>query len=295
MDIAKIKAKAAEAAKHTDMTKAKVFEGREPLAAGPCRLRLVSYIELGKHEKTFKGTKSVKDMVSFTFEVSGPKHPPREVDGEKFPNLITITETRSLSNKARFFKLVQQLNWKGTETHAAGLVGEAFKGEIIHRKYAKQGEDKAKPETWTGVAEELYNKATGTFTIQPPRVEDAETGEWKMLTVADPIAPYRLFLWEDADMDQWASIFIDGEYPAQEASDGKPAKPAKSKNVLQAKIKSAKNFKDSPIYTLLLNNGQDLDVPDVDEADVPEEDDEGGNSEPAAKQPVGDDALAGIA
>lgn len=293
MDLSKVQALAAAAvANGADQTVAKSGGGGdyEPPAAGPCRLRLVGYVETGKHEKEFKGVKKQAAQVELTFEVSGPKHPPREFDGRKIPHLIVVKEGLSLNEKARFFKLVQLLNWQGKHKHIVGALGEGFRAEILHRKYKKA-------DGTEGVAAELYNKATGSFTISPPRVEDAETGEWKALTIDAPITPIKCFLWDYPDMEQWASIFIEGEYEALEAKDGKPARPARSKNVIQNKIKAALNFPGSPIATLLAANGQQLDLPD---SERPSADDEPGdddapfettNAAPAASNV---DPLAGV-
>lgn len=265
MDLSKVQALAAAAvANGADQTVAKGGGDYEAPAAGPCRLRFVGYVETGKHEKQFKGVTKQSAQVELTFEVSGPKHPPREFDGRKIPHLIVVRESLSLSEKARFFKLVQLLNWQGKHKHIVGALGEGFRAEILHRKYKKTDGSE-------GVAAELYNKATGSFTISPPRVEDAETGEWKAITIDPPITPLKCFLWDYPDMDQWASIFIEGEYEASVAKDGKPGRLAKSKNVIQNKIKAAINFPGSPIATLLAANGQNIDLPD---SERPGDDDE---------------------
>jgi hypothetical protein len=278
MDLTKIQNLAAAAVSNgADHTKAQAGGGAsEPPAAGPCRLRLVGYVETGKHEKEFKGVKKQSAQVELTFEVSGPKHPPREHDGKKFPHLIVIRESLSLNEKARFFKLAQLLNWQGKHKVVFAALGEGFRGEIIHRTYKKK-------DGTEGVAAELYNKATGSYTISPPRVEDPETGEYKALAIDPAITPLRLFLWDTPDLEQWASLFIEGEYEAQEAKEGKPARPARSKNVIQNKIKSAVNFPGSPIATLLLANGQKLDLPD---SERPGDDDDDGSDGDAPFEPT---------
>jgi hypothetical protein len=92
-------------------------------------------------------------------------------------------------------------------------------------------------------------------------------------------------------------LFIEGEYPERKDDKGNVTSPARSKNVFQNAIKNAVNFKGSPIYTLLAQNGQSLDIPTVDE----QEDAPAGNvSGAAAPQPTpsttahSDDALGGI-
>lgn len=307
---------AAGAAAVSDQTKTVAGGGDyTPPAEGACKLRLVGYIELGKHEKTFKGVKKVQDMVRLEFEVSGPKHPPIEVDGVKKPIIIAIEENLSLNEKARFAKLFQRLNYAGKATHAAQLVAatEAYKGRIIHRKYAKSGEPKDDVSKWTGVAVELFDKVTGNFTIEPPRVmvrddDGLETGEFTVMSVDPAITSPRLFIW-NADpqyqVEQWASIYIDGQYEERKDASGKVTAPAKSKNVLQNKIKLAKNFQGSNLQLALIAKGVTIDIPD---AEVPDGSDDSGDDgsaisgTPANTAPTGaaattalNDALAGVA
>jgi hypothetical protein len=265
MDLTKIAALTAKAAELSNQTVAQKGGGDYvPPAAGECKLRFIGYVELGTHETEFKGVKKKKQKVALYFEVSGPNHPPREgEDGKKFPIILTIEETLSLNEKARFFKLFNKLNYQGKATHMAQLLGEPFLGEIFHRTYKrKDGTD--------GVAVELYNKAESSYAIRAPRRpvidEDsglAKAGEFKAIPVDAAITPLRIFLWDQADLEQWATIHIPGEYAAEEAKDGKPARAAKSKNVIQNKIMSSLSFKGSPINLQLLAKGVQLDIPDA--------------------------------
>jgi hypothetical protein len=272
IDFKKLGAKAAAEGK--DMTKPVVGGGGdyEPPAAGPCRLRFVAYIEIGKQKEKFMGKDRVREKALLVFEVSGPKHPPTVLDdGTKIPHRITIKETVSLNEKANFFKLFTRMNYAGKAVHMAQLLGEAFKGEIIHRKFAKKGEDKANPATWTGVIADLKSKDKG-FTIEPPRYEvvneDGPTGEFKMLPVEPAISPIKGFLWDHADMEQWNGIFLDGKYDDRKDEKTGEITPGKSKNTLQAQIMQAVNFKGSPIEALLKQGGAKIDIPDTDDHDV---------------------------
>ena len=262
-----------------------------PPAAGPCRLRLVGYIELGKHKGEWQGKAKINTKVAITFEVSGPKHPPTVMDdGTKVPHLITINENMSQSDKARFFKLFRILNYAGDAQHIVGLLGRAYKGTIVHRKYkASNGEEH--------VAPELYDKEAGAWTIAPPKYEvvnpdDHEepgpTGEFRDLTVAPPLTPIKAFVWDLADMEQWASIFIEGEYPERKNDKGEVTAPAKSKNKYQNMIRSAVNFQGSPIYNLLAAGGHALDIPDAEHPEDTGDDglpDDAPPSKPAATTP----------
>jgi hypothetical protein len=281
VDFAAVAAKAA--AEGQGQTVAKSGGGDyKPLAAGPCRLRLVGYIETGKHTKMWQGKLKTSPKVILLFEVSGPRHPPREFDGVKYPNIIAINENLSLSDKANFFKLFTRMNFAGDAQHMAQLLGRAFKGEIYHRTW-KGADQKERIEA------ELRNN--DGYSIAPPRVEDPETGDYVQLNVAPALAPTRCFIWDYADKDQWDSVFIDGEWAAQVDAAGTVTKPAKSKNVYQAAIMSAENFQGSVIQQMLIANGARLDIPDVDNA---EQEPEQGAQAPASTAPAGD-PLAGIA
>lgn len=236
------------ASQTTDMTQAQTGGGGDyvPPAAGPCRLRFVGYVEVGSHlNKGFQGAPDkVKPEAHLFFEVSGPKHPAVQgSDGVTRPAaVIEIKLPISLNEKAGFFKLFRKMNYAGKAKIFAGLLGQPYKGTIIHRPYTRKD---GKP----GVAVELKNDAG--FTIEPPRVEDPDTGEYKALTVAPAITPQRCLIWDYADKAQWESIYIPGEYPARVAEDGTVTAPAKSKNYLQEKIRAALNFKGSPISRVL--------------------------------------------
>lgn len=308
--LAKINAVAAQAVKDgVDMTQAKAGGGGDfdPPAAGPTRLRFIAYIELGKQEHSYQGKKSFRDKVKLVFELSGPKHPPIVLDdGTKMPHRITVEENLSQSEKAHFFKLFTRMNYAGKAQHIAQLLGEAYKGTVVHRKYAKKGEDKAKPESWTGVAVELFQKGVG-YTIDAPRYEvvneDGPTGELALLKVDPPLSDLRCFLWNYADKEMWDGLFIDGEYPERKDKEGKVTAPARSKNVFQNQIKLANNFVGSPIHLILTANGATVDIPDAEDGRDPDaapaqtEDDIPAGHPAHVDTPVGqaaDDALAEV-
>lgn len=296
-------AKAVEAG--ADQTTAKVG-GAELPAEGPCNLRLVGYIEQGKHAGEYQGRKKTNEKVTLIFEVSGRNHPPIVTDNGTFPHRITVNENLSLSDKARFFKLFQLLNYKGTAKIAAELLGAPFRGRIVHREYV--GRD-GKPHK----VAELIDKKLGAYTITPPRVEeiDAETGEptgnYKEVKVAEPLSDLRCFIWNHPDMEQWESIFIEGEYEERKNEAGEVTAPARSKNQFQLKICAALNFDGSPIQQLLADAGVKIDLPDDGVVDEEEGGDEVAEApakpeaaKPATKPPVKPtaskkgDPLAGI-
>lgn len=245
---------AVAAENNIDMTKAQTRQELPPLPEGPCRLRFVGYVELGKQLDQIPGKPAqVKDRVQLFFEVFGKKIEQRtDSEGRAIPNIITFDLNYSLNEKAWFFKLFNRMNYAGDAVHMVQLLGRGYKGEIVHRKYKKRDGSE-------GIAVELFSKERG-YLIDPPRVEDPETGDWRDLPVPAPTAPIKVFLWSKPSKEQWASIFIDGEWPARTDDSGKVTKPAQSKNVYQNTIKAAQNFKGSPIEALLQGSDQ-LDLP----------------------------------
>lgn len=272
-------------AEGADQTKAVAGGGDyAPPAAGPGLARLVGYIELGKQKGTFKGAPVVKEKVMLIFELTGKRHATGE---DEQPARVTITETYSLNEKANYYKLFQRMNYKQDAQHMVQLLGEGFKVEVIHDKWV--GTDKKE-------RVDVTFKGPGGYTIAPPRKEDedSETG-WVDVAVPPARSALRCFLWEQADLQQWASLFIEGEYPERKDDKG-VVTPAKSKNVLQHKVMSAVNFNGSPIHTLLLANGAKLDLPAMGEDmdDAGNEQAETPPAQPSSPTSPSNDALGGI-
>jgi hypothetical protein len=275
------------AAEGKDMTVAAAGGGDyTPPAEGIVRLRFVGYVELGKHDAEYQGKKKVKEEVQLTFELSGPKHPPREHEGKVYPQLIVVKESLSLNPKANFFKLFAKLNHAGKAKHIAELLGEAYMGTVVHKKYKrKDGSD--------GVGVNLRDD--GGYLIRPTTVQDPETGEPRVIAVDPAITPIKCFLWDYADLEQWATIYVEGQYEERKNDKGEVTAKARSKNVLQEHIKQAKNFPGSPIYDLLVANGQNVDVPtSTQEFDDEPEADEAEVAAPATPAAAKGDPLAGL-
>jgi hypothetical protein len=263
------------ASEGADQTKSVAGGGTDitPAAEGPALMRFIGYVELGKQKGTFKGAPTVKEKVRLIFELTGKRHPATVLpDGSKLPYRVTVEENYSLNEKASFFKIFQRMNYRQDAQHIVQLLGEGFKGEIHHRKWiGKDNKERI----------DVTLKGPGGYTVAPPRKEDedSETG-YVAVAVPEATSPIRCFLWEQADLNQWSSLFIEGEYPERKDDKGNVTAPAKSKNVFQNTIKNAVNFRGSPIYTLLAANGQPLDIPQMDE----QEDDEGNDGQQASNQ-----------
>lgn len=230
-----------------DQTKIIAAGDSAPPAAGPCRLRFVSYIECGIHTTTYQGQKKTKPRVQLVFELSGPKHPPLEFEGVKRPHRITITEAISQSEKGNFVKLFKLMNTDKKATHFVQLLGSAYRGTVVHNE--KGGK----------VYAHLRNDQG--YTIQPVTYEDPETGEVKTVKVDPPMSPIRALVWDYADLEQWDSLFIDGDY-----------------NPYQNKVRSAENFAGSPVQAALLAAGRNAEATPLSAA----ESEDGG--EPAAPE-----------
>ncbi len=256
-----------------------------PPAEGMVRLRFIGYVEMGKHESEFKGVKKQSARVRLYFEASGPKHQPKDIEGKLYPHIIVVEESLSFNDKANWPKLFAKLNYAKSATHPVELLGGAYLANIRHKKWARAGEDKNKPETWTGVDVTLRGE-DGAYTLRGPTLIqiDDETGEeyTKQVPVAEALTPLKAFLWENPDMDQWQSLFIEGEYPERKDKDGNVVKAASSKNVIQAKIMQAVNYKGSPLNHLLAANGKELDLGNVQDPDQPDDD----GPAPAPKDPL---------
>lgn len=294
IDFKALAAKAVETG--ADQTKSVAGGGeRELPQAGPALCRLIAYVETGKQTKTFKGAAKVIDEVKLIFELVGKRHPPIEMsDGTKMPHRVTVTESLSLNEKANYFKLFNRMNYKQTARHMAELLGEGFKCEVFHDKWVgKDGKER--------VDISLRNEAG--YSILPPRKEDedSDTG-WVDIAVPPATTPIKAFIWSIADLDQWGSIFIEGEYPERKDDKGVVVAKAKTKNIFQSRIIGAKNFDGSPIQVLLAANGLKLDLPDVGEEDEGNDRSSGASGTPepspaAAKSSTtspSNDALGGI-
>lgn len=231
-----------------------------PPAAGFVRLRFIGYVEVGQHFKKGNPAKRIPDKnvdtVKLVFECSGPKHEPKVLeDGTKIPHRITVTLTKSLSEKAHYYKLFKKMNIDGKATHFAQLLGQAYVGNIRHDTWKdREGKDR--------VTAYLDDKDR-IFTIRAPRIEqvDPETGDTKItpVAVAEPVSELRLFVWNADDKmigDLWQSIYIpktgDGDYDP---------------NVFQREIKKAVNFEGSPIAQYLAAKGEVADIPAATKAD----------------------------
>lgn len=291
------KLNAAVAATGVDMTKAVAGGEYTPPEAGPGFATFVGYIEAGKVKRKIKGAEKIEDVAIMRFELTSAKWAPKEKDGVKIPHIIDLKFNRSMNEKANFFKLFQRMNHAGKATHMAQLLGTQYKVTVYHRE-AKIG-DKVM------VFAELGNK-DARFSIMPSvkEITDDETGEVKIEAIKQfpYVSHLHALLWDNPDMDQWKSIFIDGKAEDQKDDQGNVTRVGKSRNKYQIMAASAVNYKGSKLEELLTGNGIALDLPDLSQ-DMEEEAAEEGAEEASTSKPApksaadtvsGDDALTDV-
>lgn len=255
-----------------------------PPPKGLARLRLVGYIELGKHTKKITGKPDkVEDQAWLIFELSGKGYEPKELeDGTKIPMRITVKLNKSLNEKATYYKLFKRMNYEQKATHFIQLLGQGYLGNVGH--FEIPAKEAGQPPTIIA----NFRDDAGNLTIRPPRIEamDEETGDVvvKPIPVPAPISEQRCFVWDSKPewfTKMWASLYI----PEAEKSEGddKDAKEQRSRNVYQNTIKSALNFEGSPIHQYLQSAGVDLGIPEPDKGQASD-----------AGKPDADDPLNGV-
>lgn len=277
------------AAESVDLTEAsKGGGGATPPAPGTCIATLVGYIELGRRVK--KGYKGAADKkvrkARWIFELAGGTNPhTKNEEGVKFAKRITVNTWlpepgKKASDKSGFYKLFSALNHAKDPAIRipAQMLGAHVKVIVSQEKFTPNGGDEI---TYGSIG-----SAQDGFRISPAQIditgEDGmPTGEVRIIPAPEVISSQRCFLWEYATQAMWDSLFIDGEYEAVEAADGKPARPAKSKNVIQLEIKEALDWVGSPMQQILADGGE-LDTDELIDVDA------------AGSDAAGEDPLAGM-
>ena len=252
----------AQRAKETgpDLTKAQSGGGDYvPPVEGATRLRFVGYIEQGIHTSVWQGNAKVKPRAHFIFELSGPKHPPREHEGKKYPQLISFDEVVGRHEKNGYMKLFAKMSVDTPgATNFVELLGNAYRGTVSHSK-SKDGK-----KTYANL------KSDSVYNINSTSYEDPDSGELRKVKVDEAITPLKVFLWDYADLAQWDALFIDGKY-----DDGG------SKNKFQEKIKAAENIVGSPIFEALVEANREEELTPAPKGTGPAEDEQPDEDAPA--------------
>lgn len=224
-----------------DLTVAKSGGGDFPVAAsGVCRVRLVGYQEWGIHTSEWKGVKKHKPRCTLTFELSGPLHPPIELeDGRKIPHVIRVDEVIGFNEKNGYMKIFAQLKVDyPNATNFFELIGCAWRATVVHPKPKKEG-----GRIWPKLRD-----ANG-YTFKSKTYQNEETGEPAEVKVAEALTTPFVFPWDFAELADWDALYIEGAY-----DDGS------TKNKLQEKIKRAQNFDGSPIFLALMEAGREAEL-----------------------------------
>ncbi|ANH51082.1 hypothetical protein FDH02_gp06 [Pseudomonas phage VSW-3] len=251
--------------------------GATPPNPGTCIATLVGYIELGlRLKKGYKGAADKKmRKARFIFELSGGTNKHTVTEGEnpvKIAKRINVNvwlpaAGKKPSDKSGLYKLMSALNHAKDPAIKipAQLLGKHVKVIVSVEEFTNEAGEVIKYGS-IGTAQE-------GFRITPAQVDVVDedgtpTGEYRLIPAPEVVSAQRCFLWEYANKPMWDSLFIEGEYEAVEAADGKPARPAKSKNVIQEEIKTALDWIGSPMQTILADGGE-LDTDALTDSDVP--------------------------
>lgn len=284
---------AAAAAVEKDMNEVQKGGGDyKPPAAGGCIVTLVGYVELGiqhvpasKHDP-IKFPAKDEDQVDLIFEISGKGHEAKEIDGKFYPERMTVNLKKSLNEKAWFYRIFKMFTAAYPElgaTHMAQFLGKHFLSKIEHSVPKKEGDR---------VYASLKQKAAG-YVFSAPQFTNPATDETTVIPAPKLYSSFRCFLWAVPSQEMWDSLFIEGMYDAKvDEKTKKEIYPAKSKNVIQNKIKAAKNFNGSPIFDILGDSV--LDLPDTDAAALEGITDADLPDNAPTDQAAVDEALAGI-
>jgi hypothetical protein len=204
--------------------------------AGTALLRLIDYIETGKHEAK-NVTHKPAYKVMLTFELSHPHHM-IEIDGKKVPQRITVRVNKTYSaDKGKYIPLFKAMNRAlgGGYHHFVQMIDKPLMGKVYHsendgKKYANLNID-------------------GAWSFVPAVMEDVIAGTSKPVPVPEMQGTPKVFLWEsegltDAQiLEMWDSIFIEG---TRTNDAGKEV----SKNWIQETIQANVEFEGSTLQSL---------------------------------------------
>lgn len=213
-----------QAAQTDDLTKNKSFE-REVPKEGLAFMRLIGYIETGRHKSTNPAHKpALKTML--TFELSHKRHL-IDINGAMVPQKFVLRLNKGATAKSGYKKVFNMMNKAlgGGHTTFFEMMGKPLLGEIFHNIQEKDGEKI----TWANLDND------GAFSFKAPVQEDAISGDTVAIAIPEVHNEMQGFLWENDSMDDdtyvamWDSLFIEG---TRQDKDGKEV----SKNWIQETI-----------------------------------------------------------
>lgn len=226
-------------------------QGSRLLPEGFALARLVEVVELGNQPQEFNGV--AKDPAP-TFRLGFALYGEGYQNDDGTPYLLrTFDIARSRNEKAGAYLLFKMMNWKGTKTHFAQLIGEAFLLNIVNKAGKAQGAKVTSRINLKDVRPPIEPLSKQPYPVPEARVSDL-----------------KLFMWEKPTMAGWNSLYIDGK-----RDDGK------SKNFIQETILGATDFAGSPLELLLKTSGVAYAIP------TPPSPGQGATSVGAVPAPVG--------
>jgi hypothetical protein len=193
------------AAKTDNLTKNKSFE-REVPKEGLAFLRLIGYIETGRHKSKNPAYKPALNC-QLIFELSHKRHL-IDMDGKMTPQKFTLRLNKGATAKSGYKKVFNQMNKAlggGHETFFE-MMGKPLLGEIFHNKVDKDG------------TETIYANLDndGAFSFKAPKQEDAISGDIVSIAIPEVHNEMVGFMWENSSFEDetyvamWDSLYIDG-------------------------------------------------------------------------------------
>lgn len=249
-------AEAVEAGLLKDMTQV-TKGGARLLPQGYALGRLVEYVELGAQPQEYNNVpKAPAPEMRLAFALWGEGY--QDEDGS--PYIIRLYDMAIGTNeKSKSYKLFKKLNYKGTAISFAQLLGEGYLVKIVHTTPKKVGDQPKSVVDLDG-----FLRPFDPVTNQPYAIPTAHEDMFK------------LFLWERPNKECWDSLFIEGTNQ----------QTGKSKNFIQNKCLSAKNFPGSPLEAMLMGLGMPTLAADCDNPDDAAHTDEPAQEAPSAAVPA---------
>ncbi len=169
--------------------------------AGVALMRLVDYIETGRHEPKNPVYKPSRKVL-LTFELSHPDHM-IEFDGKKVPSKITVRVNKTYSEKGKYIPLFNSMNRAlgGGFKHFAQMIGKPLLGTIYHNEYEGK--------TYANL------NIDGAWSFAEPVMKDPIVGTSTPVPIPELQGTPKVFLWEaevsdDGIKEMWDSIYIEG-------------------------------------------------------------------------------------
>ena len=225
--------------------------GNSIVPEGTALAVLVGYIEHGKHANKM-GNIGSRGMMEFElFDIEGePRVYTREVKDEEGNVSIKGTKithniaTISMNEKANFRKdmIVLSKACGIEQLTPLAMLTKTFMIDVVHNKVGEGKDAKTYANLDVRDAKAPFDcDRKGKPDLSKPLVVPINTME----------LPLRVLVWDAPDLNQWASIEIEGTFKVEK--DGKEIE--KSKNWIQEKIRNAENFSGSPVESMLMQAG----------------------------------------